>query len=299
MGRFIAPSVALLLLAATVSLAGHDDLEKRNAEVVRRMIQAINQRDFDALEHLVAADVQRHCAATPGVEVHSLEQFKAFLHQDLVAVPDSRQEIQQLIADGDTVAVRVLYTGTQTGPMGPFPPSGRKVSIPFLGFLRLANGRIAEIWVEWDNLAALTQLGHYPPPGAAVGSDPESANKAIARKWFDLVINGRDLEAIPEIYSDAYVHHGTAGQEIRGLGEVRSFAAAILAASPDRHAVVERQVAEGERVVTRFTSHGTRTGSFLGVPPTGKEWVTEGIVISRIEGGKIVEDWEIVHSTGL
>jgi len=212
-------------------------------------------------------------------------------------VPDSRQEIQQLIADGDIVAVRVRYSGTQTGPMGPFPPSGRKVAIPFLGFLRLENGKIAEIWVEWDNLAALTQLGHLPPPGGAVGE--ASANKALARKWFELVINGRDLDAIPEIYAEGYVYHGPAGQELRGLEQVRDFAAAILAASADRHAVVESQVAEGDRVVTRFTSRGTRTGPYHGVPATGKEWVTEGIVISRIESGRIVEDWEIAHSTGL
>ena len=299
MGRFIVPSVALLLLAASVGLASHGDLEKRNAKVVRRMVEDINQRDFNALNELVAPNVQRHCAATPGVEVHSLEQFKAFLRQDLVAVPDSRQEIQQLIADGDTVAVRVLYSGTQTGPMGPFPPSGRKLAIPFLGFLRLEKGKIAEIWVEWDNLAALTQLGHLPPPGAVGEASAESANKALARKWFELVINGRDLDAIPEIYAEGYVYHGPAGQELSGREQVRDFAAAILAASADRHAVVESQVAEGDRVVTRFTSRGTRTGPYHGVPPTGKEWVTEGIDISRIEGGKIVEDWEIVHSTGL
>jgi len=58
-------------------------------------------------------------------------------------------------------------------------------------------------------------------------------------------------------------------------------------------------VVEGDRVVTQFTSRGTHTGVFRGIAPSGKEWVTEGIVISRIEGGRIVEDWEVVHSTGL
>jgi hypothetical protein len=48
--------------------------------------------------------------------------------------------------------------------MGPFPPSGKKVESTFLRILRLEDGKIAELWVEWDNLAMLTQLGHFPRP---------------------------------------------------------------------------------------------------------------------------------------
>ncbi len=132
---------------------------------------------------------------------------------------------------------------------------------------------------------------------------PESARaedgKALARRWFDEVINRRDLDAIAGIYGSNYVHHGPAGAEIRGLEAVRRFAAAILAASDDRRAVVEQQVAEGDLVVTRFTSTGHQTGAFRGAGPTGELWTTEGIVISRVEAGRIVEDWEIVHHSGV
>jgi len=129
--------------------------------------------------------------------------------------------------------------------------------------------------------------------------DRIEANKALARVWFDEVINNRNLNAIAETYAAHYVHHGHEGAEIRGLEAVRAFAAAILAASNDRHAVVEQQVAEGDLVVTRFTSRGHHTGVFRGVEPTGKIWTTEGICISRIENGKIEEDWEIVHQSGI
>lgn len=290
--------LTLALLAAAPASAG----EAENKEIVRRMTEAINQRDFDALDGLVAADVKRHCAATPDVEVRSLEDFKAFLHQDLSAVPDAQQEIQQMLAEGDKVAARVIYRGTQTGPMGPFPPSGKPVEVPFIGILRIEDGKIAEIWVEWDNLAALRQLGHFPPPEAPAATpeqDEAEARKALARRWFDEVINERNLDAIDEAYAADYVHHGPEGAEIRGLDEVRAFAAAILAASEDRRAVVEDQIVQGDRVVTRFTSSGTSTGPFMGLEPTGETWTTEGIVISRIEDGKIAEDWEIVHISGL
>jgi len=131
--------------------------------IVTRMIEAVNGRDFDALDELIAADVVRHCAATPGVEVRSLEDFKAFLHRDLTAVPDAMQEVDFMFSSGPFVAARVFYRGTQDGPMGPFPPSGRKLEIPFLGILRIEDGKIAEIWVEWDNLNPLVKLGHLPP----------------------------------------------------------------------------------------------------------------------------------------
>ncbi|MCG6962353.1 MAG: ester cyclase [Acidobacteria bacterium] len=287
-------SIGLGLLVTAIGVAGAGE-HSRNEDIVRRMVGAINNRDFAALDGLVAADVHRHCAATPGVEVTNLDQFKAFLRQDLSAVPDSRQEIRQLLSDGDMVAARVIYSGTQSGPMGPFPPSGRKLELPFISILRIKNGKVAEIWVEWDNLWALTQLGHWPPPAAA----EEDAAKAVARRWFDEVINGRNLDAIPQIYAADYVYHGPGGLELTGLDKVRAFAAAILAASSDRHAVVERQVVEGDRVVTQFVSHGIQTGPYHGIPASGKQWTTEGIVISRIENGRITEEWEVVHNTGL
>jgi predicted ester cyclase len=60
--------------------------------------------------------------------------------------------------------MRARYSGAQAGQMGPFPPSGERFEIPYIGILRFADGIIAEIWVEWDNLSALTQLGHRNPP---------------------------------------------------------------------------------------------------------------------------------------
>jgi steroid delta-isomerase-like uncharacterized protein len=159
--RAVAAGLAGVLML-TVGCALDED--ERNKETVRRMIEAINARDFDALDDLVAADVHRHSAATAGVTVESLDQFREFLRQDLAAVPDAQQEIDFMLADDDLVAVRVLYRGTQQGQFGPFPPSNKRLELPFIGILRLEGGKIAEIWVEWDNLNMLTQLGHFPPP---------------------------------------------------------------------------------------------------------------------------------------
>lgn len=143
--------------------SGNQQAERHKA-TVRALVDAVNAGNFDALGDLVAPDVRRHSAATTGVTVENLDQFTAFLHQDLSAVPDAQQEIVLMLSEGDFVAVLARYRGTQRGQFGPFPPSHKPVDLPFIGILRLAGGRVAEIWVEWDNLNALVQLGHFTPP---------------------------------------------------------------------------------------------------------------------------------------
>jgi predicted ester cyclase len=151
------PSTAGAEIAAAV---------ESNKQVVRRFVAAMNARDFAALDSLVAADVVRHSPSTPGLEIRSLEQFKEFLRRDFEGVPDALQEIRLMVAEGDLVAVWANYSGTQTGQMGPFPPTGERFDLDFAGILRLEDGRIVEIWAVWDNLGMLVELGHLEPPGS-------------------------------------------------------------------------------------------------------------------------------------
>jgi steroid delta-isomerase-like uncharacterized protein len=136
---------------------------EENRSLVRRFGEAMNSRHLDALDEIVAADFVRHCQATPGVDVRSREEFKEFLRQDAAAFPDSIQVARHVVAEGDLVAVWATYEGTQQGPMGPFPTSGRRMQLDFAAFLRIEDGRIAEMWGTWDNVAGLVQLGHFPP----------------------------------------------------------------------------------------------------------------------------------------
>ena len=64
------------------------------------------------------------------------------------------------------------------------------------------------------------------------------------------------------------------------------------------HVTIEDQIAERDKVVTRFTFRGTHQGEFMGVPATGKVVTVTGIYISRIAGGKCVEDWENLDMLG-
>jgi predicted ester cyclase len=177
-------SCVLLIIAPYVAGCGGTfqqgarESEESNKEVVRRFVSAINDRQLDDLDEIVLPDVVRHSQATPGLDIRSLEAMKEFLSGDFVVVPDSHMELLQLVAEGDHVAYWATYSGTQQGQMGPFPPTGRAISSDFAGYFRLSDGKIAEIWVIWDNLTILTQLGHMPAaPGVEMfDTDPGSAS---------------------------------------------------------------------------------------------------------------------------
>lgn len=133
---------------------------ERNKALVRRFVEAANARDYAALEAIVSPSFTRHCPATPGVEVRSYADLRAFLQTDLAVFPDSRVTLDSLVAEDDRVAFWATYAGTQSGPMGPFPPSGRRAEVEFSGYFRIAAEKVTELHVTWDNVDLLTQLGH-------------------------------------------------------------------------------------------------------------------------------------------
>ncbi len=114
-------------------------------------------------------------------------------------------------------------------------------------------------------------------------------NKALARRSWELLDN---LDILDEVYAAALVWHEP-DQDIQGSEEAKQFVTMYKTAFPDLHATVEDEIAEGDRVVTRWTIRGTHQGEIEEFgPPTGRQIEIEGITIHRIEGGKIAEEWE-------
>jgi steroid delta-isomerase-like uncharacterized protein len=135
---------------------------ENNKAVIRTFVEAWNNRQAEAFDQFIAPDVVRHCQATPAVKIRSLDQLKEFLRQDTATFPDSRQTIVHMLAEDDFVGVWATYEGTQRGPIGPLPASGARTQFDFGAVFRMADGKIAEWWVTWDNVTILQQLGHMP-----------------------------------------------------------------------------------------------------------------------------------------
>ena len=112
------------------------------------------------------------------------------------------------------------------------------------------------------------------------------ANKAIVRRHAE-ALNDHDVSALDEIWDPELVWHG----KLKGLEPMKELIEKSFDAFPDFRATIDDEIAEGDRVVLRFTVYGTHEGEFHGIPPTGKQVTWTGINIYRLEDGKIVERW--------
>ena len=123
-------------------------------------------------------------------------------------------------------------------------------------------------------------------------------NKTLARRWFEDLLSRGNLDVANEILSAEFVDHLTHEDE-RGLEELKHYVTIYRNAFPDIQDTVEDIVAEGDKVVVRWTSDGTHQGEFMGVAPTGRHVRFTGMRLFRIAENKIVESWVNIDERGL
>jgi steroid delta-isomerase-like uncharacterized protein len=128
-------------------------------------------------------------------------------------------------------------------------------------------------------------------------------NKTIVLRYYEELFERRRLAVVDEIFASGYVNHhrtdpyGT--DEIRGLEDFKKSVAEFFSAFPDHHTAVDDIIAEGDRVVTRWTTRGTHQGHLFGIAPTNKRVTFSGITIDRVVDEKIVETWASCDLRGL
>lgn len=159
----------LAIALAVVSQAGGastEEIEQMNMEIVRQTHENLASGDIEAFKSAISPDYTRHCQAMPpGLqELQGTAEFFAFLEEFIKAVPGYTDSLSNMIADGNRVAYISTMTGTQTGPMGGFPATGKTFTLVNIIIQRLEDGKIVETWVSWDNVAFLSQLGLMPGP---------------------------------------------------------------------------------------------------------------------------------------
>jgi steroid delta-isomerase-like uncharacterized protein len=126
-----------------------------------------------------------------------------------------------------------------------------------------------------------------------------SDNKELIRRFWEQVFNGRRLELIDSMFTDDYVYHGAAGQEVVGREGLKQFLNMFFNAFPDMRVVVEDVFGEGDRVASRAMCRGTHKGELMGIPPTGKQVAVRVICTNRFSGSKVAEDWELPDMFGM
>ena len=123
-------------------------------------------------------------------------------------------------------------------------------------------------------------------------------NKQLARRAFEEIWNQGNVNAIDDLYAADQVSYGLGIDVPAGTEGIKQFVSIYRTAYPDTHFTIEDQIAEGDKVVTRWSAIGTHRGELMGIAPTGKRVTVTGITINRIAGGKIVETWNNFDALG-
>ena len=126
-------------------------------------------------------------------------------------------------------------------------------------------------------------------------------NKALSRRYLEEAFNQGKLNVLDEIIAKDHVSTGPGtlpGLPAGPEGD-KQLITMYRNAFPDVHFTIDEQIAEGDKVVTRWTGHGTHKGELLGIPATGKSTTVTGIAVDRIVNGKIVENWGLFDQFGM
>jgi steroid delta-isomerase-like uncharacterized protein len=138
--------------------------QEDNKAVIRRWIEAFNERDLQGEADVLAPGFVAHVPDAP-LDLEGLEAWRGFTAPFVEAFPDLRLTIQDIAAEGDTVAARVAFRGTHRGEFQGLPPTGKEVAFSSMEFNRVVDGKVEEHWVEINLLGLVQQLGVATIPG--------------------------------------------------------------------------------------------------------------------------------------
>jgi steroid delta-isomerase-like uncharacterized protein len=134
-------------------------MNEMNKTTARQIMQALSDRDLDGVRAYAAPNARFYGWAPEPLDA---DGYKGFMSALLAAFPDSRFPVDDVIAEGDKVAVRHRLQGTHQADFQGIPPTGKKVEINGIVIFRLENGVIAEAWLNADLMGMLQQLGVVP-----------------------------------------------------------------------------------------------------------------------------------------
>ena len=146
---------------------------ENNKAIARRFVEEFfNKRNVDILDELFAPDVVEHQIGFAD-ELRGRPAVKDLYTSFLNAFGDLHLELEDEIAEGDSVVQRFTTSGTHTGPLvspgGTIPPTGKRATWAAIHIARITNGKMVEGWGLGDNIGMMQQLGIIPAPGQTGG----------------------------------------------------------------------------------------------------------------------------------
>lgn len=135
---------------------------EQNKVIVLKFYEAFDRKDVDRGRELMSADIVGR-----GMGTVSLNGYDAFMQYGMMmftAFPDGRHVLEEVIAEGDKVVTRGIFSGTHQGGLMGIPPTGKQVKFSVVHVDRVVDGKIVEHWGQGDTFAMMQQLGVVPSP---------------------------------------------------------------------------------------------------------------------------------------
>jgi steroid delta-isomerase-like uncharacterized protein len=137
---------------------------EQDKALVRRFVEEIfNQGNMRLADEIVAPDFVEHEQLPPGIP-NGREGVKAMTSMMRSAFPDFKATIEDILADGDKVVIRMTWSGSHKGEFMGIPATGKRVSIGVIDIIRVSNGKFVEHWGQMDAMGMMQQLGAIPAP---------------------------------------------------------------------------------------------------------------------------------------
>lgn len=281
--------------------------EQDPAALVRAAYEAFNAREFDLAAALHSADLELADVAT-GERLHGRAGYLQRVQGWAAAFPDCLLEVTRLGAAGAVVSAELVARGTHTGTLlgttGQIPPTGVQMELRLCELSEVRDGRIARVSSYYDAGSLLRQMGLLPGSPlhapdrrapldlyAEIDASALPSEKAVVQRFLEEVVNRRDVALATELCVPNLVWHGGAMGELRDVASYQQLLASFLSSFPDLQVEVQELIAEGDRVVARYTTRATHQGDFLGIPATGRRLAASGTSVYRVFAGRIVEEW--------
>jgi steroid delta-isomerase-like uncharacterized protein len=219
------------------------------------------------------------------------------------AFPDLLFKVEDEVAEGDVVVDRWSATGTSKGPFNGAPPSGKQFRIEGIGWYRLKSGQFIENRVNEDTLGLLQQIGALPASANSGGEKSgvtSDDNRALVRRFWEEIWNQGNLSTVDAIVSPDFTLEGPSFPDpLRGPNGLKGWVTTVRTAFPDVRFTVDEEVAEGDKIVNRWSARGTHLGPLMDIPPSGKAILLRGMTLFTVVGNKVSVEYAVEDMLGM
>ncbi|MDA0204678.1 MAG: ester cyclase family protein [Acidobacteria bacterium] len=282
-------------------------MSEKNKALVRDWIEAgWNQRRDSAIEDFCAEDFSGQDARQGLLWGH--DGIGRLMAQMLIAFPDLKVRVDDLLAEDDLVVCRTTSTGTHRADFLGIHATGRSISMSTIVHFRIEGGLIRQAWRVWDAFGVLKSLTSSEELKGGLGFAPEirdlpqsetDLNRAALNCLLDGVWNHGKIDISNSLLAEDFVLRDPNAPAAYSADQWRIRIAEVGQAFSNARFEIQSLIAEGDAVACRFRFDARHGGKWMGFPATGATISSDGALIARMSLGRCLALWQVRDEYGV